>query len=56
MKIRRTSTVSGMGRGHVRVPIPQDIAKHLALQPGDVLLWTLQDGQGLKLERADERS
>lgn len=56
MKIRRTSRVSGMGTsGHVRVPIPQDVAKELGLKPGDVMLWTL-DGTIMTLERADERS
>lgn len=43
MKIRRTSTVSGMGQsGHVRVPIPKDIAEALELKAGDVLLWILE--------------
>ncbi len=52
MKIRRTSTVSGMGKRHVRVPIPLDLAKELDLKPGDVMLWTL-DGTTMTLERAD---
>lgn len=67
--MRRTSTVSGMGQsGHVRVPIPKDIAQALALKAGDVVLWTLEgrclygaDPRGslrlnVFLERADERS
>ena len=56
MKIRRTSTVSGMGQtGLVRGNIPKDVAKELGLKPGDVMLWTL-DGTIMTLERADERS
>lgn len=55
MKIRRTSTVSKLGNsGHVRVPIPKDVAQELGLKVGDVMLWTL-DGTTMTLERADDR-
>lgn len=53
MKIRRTSTCSGLGtKNLLRVPIPKDVQVALALQSGDVLLWTL-DGKCLQVERAD---